>query len=84
MKIRFWWPRFRKGLRPALALILALVLSPCFAEPASAHSGEGNELHGPAPAWMIGLIYLQLFMIPNEWTGVFIRGWQSGLSKRMI
>lgn len=62
--IQFWRSRFRKVSRLTLALIPALVLSLCFAGLASAHGGGGEELHRPAPAWMIGLIYVQLFMIP--------------------
>lgn len=63
MTIRFRWSGYRIGSRSILALILVLSLL-CFAGLASAHGGEEDDLHGLAPAWMIGLIYIQLFMIP--------------------
>lgn len=50
--------------RLVLSITLALFILFCQAGLASAHGGEGDELYGPAPAWMIGLIYIQLFMIP--------------------
>lgn len=52
------------GSRLALAVILVLVLSLFFVGLVSAHGGTGEDLHGPAPAWMIALIYVQLIMIP--------------------
>lgn len=76
--IPFSCPRCRKRSRLVLALMLVLVLSLCFAGPASAHGGEGDELQGPAPAWMIGLIYPQLLMIPAVGLWLFreaIRAW---------
>jgi hypothetical protein len=45
-------------------MALAVIISFCLAGLASAHGGEGDELNGSAPAWMTGLIYTQLFMIP--------------------
>jgi len=53
-----------KGTRLILCVTLAMFISLCFAGLASAHGGEGDELNGPAPAWMIGLTYVQLIMIP--------------------
>ncbi len=50
--------------RLILSITLALFILFCQAGLANAHGGEGDELSGPAPAWMIGLIYVQLFMIP--------------------
>lgn len=55
-----------------LALLLVVALALLFVAPAHAHGGEGDELQGPAAPWMIGLIYVQLFMIPV--VGVWLAG----------
>lgn len=47
-----------------LALLFSLALSLLFISPAQAHGGEGDELRGPAAAWLVVLIYLELALIP--------------------
>lgn len=55
-----------------LALLVVVVLALLFVAPAHAHGGEGDALQGQAASWMVGLIYVQLFMIPV--VGVWLAG----------
>lgn len=58
MKLR---DRLRK--RFLIALLAPLALAFVLTSPALAHGGEGDQVHGPAALWMVGLIYIQLVMI---------------------
>ncbi|MDX1615108.1 MAG: hypothetical protein R3300_12420 [Candidatus Promineifilaceae bacterium] len=45
-------------------LFLILVLMLLLATPAQAHGEEVEEQAGPAGPWLVGLIYLQLLIVP--------------------
>lgn len=62
-----------------LAPLLGVALALLFVAPAHAHDGAGNELHGPLAPWIIGLVYLQLLLIPivGIWlTGEAVAAWR--------
>lgn len=47
-----------------MALLTALMLALLLVSPVGAHGGGDEHVHGSASAWLIGLTYVQLIMIP--------------------
>lgn len=45
-------------------VIVALTIAFLLVGPASAHGGEGDHMEGPAPVWMIVLLYIQFVTMP--------------------
>lgn len=43
---------------------MALVIAFLFVGPVSAHGGEGDHMEGPAPVWIIVLLYMQFVSMP--------------------
>ena len=47
-----------------MVAIVALVIAFLFVGPVSAHGGAGDHMEGPAPVWMIVLLYMQFVSMP--------------------
>lgn len=47
-----------------MVVTVALAIAFLFVGPVSAHGGEGDHVEGPAPVWMIVLLYIQFVTIP--------------------